>query len=300
MRRRALAIGTAIVALVATATAASVTSPASAVSTPSPSCGGEAGPLGVGGSWTCTFDDEFAGTSLNTSKWTPQVTATSGYTSGDTACFVDNPANISVSGGYLHLTALETAAPFTCDDPYGNFTTQETSGMVTTYGHFAQTYGAFEVQAELPQSVIEGLQETFWLYPQSLDGYGPWPDSGEIDFAEFYSEYPTLDVPYIHYDEAAPDPDVTAYDCIINPTTFNTYDVVWSPGTIEVLYNGNVCLTDHPDPAAPLTSPEPFDQPFFISLTQALGVGTNAYTPGVTQLPATTLIKYVRVWEPAS
>jgi beta-glucanase (GH16 family) len=266
---------------------------------PAGDCGG-VGPVGMSGSWTCTFDDEFTGTTLNPNNWTPQVTATSGYTSGATACFVNNPANISVSGGDLHLTALETAQPFTCQDPAGNFTTQETSGMVTTYGLFSQTDGAFEVNAELPSSVIEGLQETFWLYPESIDGYGPWPDSGEIDFAEFYSEFPVLDVPYIHYDEAGVDPNVTAYDCIILPDTFNTYGVDWSPGNITIYDNGQECLSDHYDPASPLTSPQPFDQPFFIALTQALGLYTNNYTPGVTQLPATTLINYVRAWAPAS
>ena len=255
---------------------------------------------GPSGPWTCTFDDEFNGTSLDTTKWTPQVTATSGYTSGRTACFVNNPNNISVSGGDLQLTALQTAAPFTCTDPAGSFTTQETSGMVTTFENFSQTYGAFEVRAEVPPSLIPGLQETFWLYPESIDGYGPWPDSGEIDFAEFYSEYPTLDIPFVHYNKTGADPNDTAYDCIIVPGTFNTYDVVWSPGTIQVLFNGNVCLTDHPTPAAPLSSPQPFDQPFFISLTQALGVAPNRYVSGVTQLPATTLVDYVRAWEPSS
>jgi beta-glucanase (GH16 family) len=172
--------------------------------------------------------------------------------------------------------------------------------MVMTYNHFSQTYGAFEVRAEVPASTIQGLQETLWLYPQNLTKYGPWPDSGEIDLAEFYSEYPTLDIPYIHYNEAGYDPNVTAYNCVITPGTFNTYDVLWSPGTISVYYNGKVCLTDHPTPALPLSSPQPFDQPFFFALTQALGMSTNAYTPGVTQLPATTLVDYVRAWQSAS
>ena len=35
-------------------------------------------------------------------------------------------------------------------------------------------------------------------------------------------------------------------------------------------------------------------------IIQALGVGTNAFTPGVTQLPATTQIDWVRAWAPAS
>ena len=125
-----------------------------------------------------------------------------------------------------------------------------------------------------------GLQETFWLYPKKLT-YGAWPTSGEIDFAEFYSQYPTLDVPAIHYTEAASgDPNVTSSHCTINQGAFNTYGVDWQPGLLTIYLNGKVCLTDHPNPAAPVSSPAPFNQPFMIALTQALGSGTDAYKAG--------------------
>jgi beta-glucanase (GH16 family) len=254
-------------------------------------------PLGVPGTWTCTFDDEFSGTKFDTTKWTPMLTADSGYTTGTASgapCYVDNPNTISESGGYLHLSVVKAAAPFSC---MSGFSTSFEAGMLTTYGLFSQTYGAFEVNAELPASTVKGLQETFWLYPQALT-YGPWPTSGEIDFAEFYSEYPTLDVPYIHYSEAAGgDPDVTAYDCTINQRNFNTYGVDWQAGTLTIYLNGNVCLVDHPNPGAPLSSPAPFNQAFFLALTQALGSTTDAYVPGTTQLPATTLVNWVRAWK---
>lgn len=253
-------------------------------------------PLAMPGTWTCTFDDEFNGTSLDTTKWTPQLTADSDFTSGTAsgwACYVDNPSTISESGGDLHLSVVQEPAPFNCLS--GRSTTFE-AGMVSTYGLFDQTYGAFEVNAELPASVANGLQETFWLYPQNLT-YGAWPNSGEIDFAEFYSEYPTLDIPYMHYTEAAGgDPNVTAYDCTINQKRFNTYGVDWQPGTLTIYLNGNICVVDHPNPAAPLTSPEPFNDPFFIALTQALGSGTDNYVAGTTHLPATTLVNWVRAW----
>jgi beta-glucanase (GH16 family) len=253
-------------------------------------------PLSMQGAWSCTFDDEFNGTSLDTTKWTPQLTANSGYTTGTAAgwpCYVDNPSTISESGGYLDLSVVQEPAPVSCADGYS---TPFEAGMVSTYGKFNQTYGAFEVNAELPASVAKGLQETFWLYPQTLT-YGAWPHSGETDFAEFYSQYPTLDVPYIHYTEAASgDPNVTAYNCTINQGQFNTYGMDWQPGTLTIYLNGNVCLVDHPNPAAPLASPEPFNDPFFLALTQALGSGTDAYVPGATQLPATTLIDWVRAW----
>ena len=49
------------------------------------------------------------------------------------------------------------------------------------------------------------------------------------------------------------------------------------------------------EPGAAAVKPAPFDQPFIVALTQALGVGANAVT-AATPLPATTQIDYVRVW----
>jgi beta-glucanase (GH16 family) len=280
-----------------TTTTTSTTTTTTTPPSNAPTCGGTPIYKSPGVAWNCTFDDEFNGTSLNTKNWAIQQTATSGYTSGDTACFTNSPNNVSVSGGYLNLTAREEAAPFTCADPFGNFPTQYTSGMVTSDGLFSQAYGLFEVNAKLPAATVQGLQETFWLWPNNSSKYGAaWPDSGEIDFAEFYSEFPTLDIPDIHYNAATYDPNVTAFNCVIDPTAFNTYGLEWTSTSLSVLINGNVCLVDHPDPAAPLTGNEPFDQPFFISLTQALGLYTNAFEPGTTPLPSTTQIDWVRVW----
>ncbi len=245
-------------------------------------------PLGLSGNWTCSFDDEFNGTSLNTSVWTPQLTANSGYVAG-ADCYVNNPDTVSVSGGYLNLSIVKVA-PFTCTSPTGSFTSDYEAGMVSTWDTFDQTYGAFEVNAKLPAATVAGLQETFWLYPQTL-AYGPWPDSGEIDFAEFYSEYPGDDVPYIHYADSGSDPDVTAYTCTIDQNAFNTYELDWQPGVLTVLYNGNVCLVDHP-----LTGQEPFNDPFFIALTQALGQTTNAPTAS-TPTSGTTQVDWVRAWK---
>jgi hypothetical protein len=55
-------------------------------------------------------------------------------------------------------------------------------------------------------------------------------------------------------------------------------------------------VADSWNPAAPLVKPQPFDQPFFINLTQALGIGANLFDPATTPLPATTQVDYVRVW----
>jgi beta-glucanase (GH16 family) len=283
-------------------------------STPSPpastsSCGGELPPAKPGdGSWTCAFDDEFDASTgdasaLDTSWWVPQVTATSGYTTGplgSEACYENSPNNISVSGGALHLTVRQEPAPVEC----GGLPTQYTAGMVSTYGTFNQTYGRFEVRAELPATTASGLQETLWLWPVNDTLYGSWPGSGEVDFSEFYSQYSNLDIPYIHYNYDASTVNtatntntVTAYNCQITPGQYNDYAVVWTPGSFTITINGSTCLIDNYVPDGGLTAPEPFDQPFFIALTQALGIDTNSFNPATTPLPATTSIDYVRVWK---
>src|SRR5688500_9354063 len=95
---RALALAGSIAAL-GFALSVAVESTAAAA----PRCGGAHIQKSTGGSWRCTFADEFKGTSLNENKWLPQRTDTSGYKSGLTACFVASPNNISVSNGRLRL-----------------------------------------------------------------------------------------------------------------------------------------------------------------------------------------------------
>jgi beta-glucanase (GH16 family) len=264
-----------------------------------PDCGGASVLPGPGGSWECTFGDEFEGGSLDQTKWIPQRTDTSGFTNGQTACFIDSPNNISVSGGSLKLTAREESEQFTCTDPHGDFETQYTSGMVSTAeGRFGQAFGRFEVRGKVSSAQVKGLHSAFWLWPVDPTRYGAWPGSGEIDIAELFSQVPDRAIPFIHYNHLAPDPSVTNNHCLIsNPDEFHTYAVEWTSSSIEIIYDGWTCLFHTLNPAPPLQSPQPFDRPFIVSLTQALGVGTNAFDPATTPLPATTEVDYVRVWQ---
>lgn len=243
----------------------------------------------------CTFSDEFSGGRLDTSKWLTQQTSNSGYHSG-AECFVDADKNVSVSEGMLNLTVQQEAAPFVCASPGGGYPTQYTSGSVSTWWRFSQTYGRFEIRARFPASQSAGLQSALWLYPQELK-YGPWPHSGEIDIAETYSKYPDRAIPYLHYTQTGPDPTATNNDCLIDDVSeFHTYAAEWTPTSITITYDGATCLVHSWNPAAPLTKPAPFDQPFIVVLTQALGIGDNTFSPASTPLPATTQVDYVRVW----
>jgi beta-glucanase (GH16 family) len=251
----------------------------------------------TGDYWRCTFTDGFNESSLDSGKWLAQRTDASGFTDGNTSCYVDDPDNVSVSAGTLKLTSREESSPFTCNDPYGDFSTRYTSGMVSTWGRYSQTYGRFEVRAKLSPVQVKGLQTAIWLWPSDATHYGSWPASGEIDIAEMFSAYPDRAIPYIHYNPAGIDPNVTNTNCTLSDlSAFHTYAVEWEPGRISVIYDGRTCLVDEYDPASPLTGSQPFDQPFIMALTQGLGVGGNAFDPETTPLPATTQFDYVRIW----
>jgi beta-glucanase (GH16 family) len=271
-------------------------------------CSGTTPPIAAPtGTWSCTFDDEFNGTALDTTKWAPTLASTSSYHTGplgSNVCYENNPSTISESGGYLNLSVVAESKAFVCKEIMHSFTTKYEGGMVNSMGIFSQQYGYFEARAEAPPVTVPGLQETLWLYPENETLYGPWPDSGEIDFAEFYSKYPTLDVPAVLFPGWKRDPNATSNTCSQAGTTpggqFNTYAVMWTPTTITTYYNGVACFSDtyasyvtYPDKA-----PAPYTQPFFLNLTAALGVNNgNQFKASVTPLPATSKIDWMRAWQ---
>lgn len=305
--RRSVTLGVLAAAVLSTY-AGQATPPANAASY---TCGGEIPAAKANGTaWVCTYNDEFNSATLDRTQWTPQTTVGSGFTSGSgaaTACYLDSPNNVSLASGVVKLTVRKETKPVAC----GSFSTYYTAGMVSTYAGFRQLNGRFEIRAKLPNVTVPGLQETLWLWPTNDTKYGAWPASGEIDLAEFYSQYAGWNIPYLHYNysvqpnwttntnvvTALPAPyNQPGMNCQYDKTNFNTYTVTWQPGEIDLNVNGNPCIIDHYISTTGTTKAAPFDQPFFIALTQALGVGSNALTAS-TPLPATTSVDYVRVWK---
>jgi beta-glucanase (GH16 family) len=253
-------------------------------------CGGERPAKPGGGSYTCTFSDNFTGSTLDSSKWMVQTTARSGYATGSD-CYVNSRNNISVAGGYLHLTSRVEPAPFICHSPLGHFTTSQTAGSVLTFDKFAQTYGRFEFRAKFPSTVGPGVDSALWMYPVK-PAYGAWPNSGEIDVAERFGT-PTADhiLPSVHY--AGEDSALsTGHGCVV-PTAdsaFHTYAVDWTTTTMYFRYDGHLCFQHFWTPNAPLVRPQPFDQAFDLVMTQT---GQRGAPVGTT---ITMDVDWVRAW----
>ena len=251
-----------------------------------------------GSDWECAFADDFDGDALDKSHWTVLSSLASGYRNGP-ECYLGDQSplgadDVVVAGGVLRLTARALDHEVACPSSSGDFPSRWTGAFVTTYGKYTTTYGRVEVRAAFPEVTVAGVHAALWLWPQEL-AYGS-EVTGEMDIAEYYSQYPDRAIPFLHYQPAVPDGTNTDNDCLVDdPSAMHSYVLEWEPGHVEISYDGTVCLDHDIAPAPPLTGSQPFDQPFTLNLTQALGLGTNAFTEA-TPLPATTTVDYVRVW----
>lgn len=287
----ALVVACAVASSIASVVIAPITSsPASAAE----SCGATI-LKPTGEAWRCTFADEFSGRVVNSKKWIPLTSQSSGLR-GNGDCWVNTAETVRVASGTLRLSTRKLSSPITCT-PRGAepFETSYVSGSLSTYLKFMQAFGRWEIRAKFPSLRTPGSQTALWLYPYQLTY--PWSaGSGEIDIAEFYTTYPDRVIPFIHYTTRTADPSVTNNYCLVqNPEEFHTYVLEWTRERVRILFDGRVCIDHLIDPALPLVAPQPLDIPFTTNLTQSLGVGTNSMDSN-TQFPLTTQIDYVHVW----
>ena len=263
-----------------TTTTTTTTIPTTTTTPPTTSC--DTLPKPGGGTWECSFNDEFSGTALDRDQVDAAAHGRRTRFDQGPECFVDDPDNISVDGGALKLTVRKEAAPFTCAEPARATQLHERHGVDPPRPGvgFAQTYGRYEIRAKVTGAKVTGLHEAFWTVARQRRS-ASWPSSGEIDIAEIYHQYPDRAIPYVHYNNWL-DPNVTNNYCMIDDIAeFHTYVLEWTPQRHQdQLRRRDVCIDDPWQPWLPQTGRQPFDQPFYLVLTQALGIGGQRLRPG--------------------
>lgn len=251
-----------------------------------PDCGTTVYRKPDGTPWKCTFGDDFNGTKLDTSVW--RVMSSDEFAFGVRKdCFMNSPKNVSVSGGVLNLVARRETTPVSCARGRGTFVTPYSSGMVSTYQKWEQAFGRFEFRAKFPYTEARGLQTSLWLWPDDASG-AVWPITGEIDVAEWYSQWPDRVIPFLHY-VALNDSKATNKECYVNRVQdWHTYLLEWEPGKIRISYDGRTCLVND-------TLSSPFDKPFFMAMFGGFGLARNAPTAAT---PAVNYSQFawVRAW----
>ena len=182
----------------------------------------------------------------------------------------------SVNSGILTITAN----PATQQNPYN---LPYTSGLITTYKTFHQTYGLFEMRAKLPAG--QGLWPAFWLLPSSNDY------TSELDAFEVLGSNPTQLFATTHgyYGENW---GVDSQMEPVNNTSdgFHVYGVDWAPQTVTFLMDGHIIAI------AP--TPTSMNKPMYILINLAVGgAGSWPGQPnGSTPWPARMQVDWVRAY----
>jgi beta-glucanase (GH16 family) len=256
-----------------------------------PSSSGDGSSSGPGngnqgsGDWQVVWADDFDGSAgVDNSKWKVQ-TGCFGLANDEKQCYVDNRENLFVQNGILNIKAINAPPPSpssgTCKvSPTVSacaHDTGATSARIHTHinsTHNTWKYGRFEAKMKLPSGSF--LWPGFFMLPGS-NTYGSWPSSGEIDIMEARSQVRNTIVQSLHYGKAFPYNKQTTFETDIGVDAnrdFHVYGVDWSLNEIVWRVDGKETKRQSLDTTlAPSYNHAraPFDQPFYVVLSLAVG-----------------------------
>lgn len=216
-------------------------------------------PYGPPGTWTLTFDDEFNGTSLDTSKWSPCWFYP---TCGSMNNVSTSPANVSVGGGYATLTLASSSSGATIE-------TNPNGGAGTGYQF---QYGVVEARIWFPGDGTHCYNWPAWW----TDGQS-WPANGENDIAEVLDGPMTVN--YHSSSGAHNQGAVPGYWC----GGFHTYTLNRQNGHADVYFDGTLVKSYSTDDGG---------APQYL----IINVGSSSSYPAY-GTAAQVKVDYVRAWQ---
>ena len=268
------------------------------------------------GNWTLALDEEFSGTTLNTSVWSKGY-RWKGPMSADIAAM--RPENVTVANGVCNIKIEKRTAQNS--DMFGDSpdtTLNYCSGCIQTFTKWTQAYGYFEARLKMPGS--PGTWPAFWIMPDRGATYDYWttrvdvgndsntiPMGNEIDIFEhmgtwinasgtsrLHSGYiwaygSGASSEYVHQNG------VLGTQCLGSPDgQYHNYGLYWAPGQLIYYIDGKVAMRrDYQTNVS--VCPEYIILNCAVSTDDWTGipVTTAAIDAG---LPTNMLIDYVRVY----
>lgn len=257
------------------------------------------------GSYTLIFDEDFLGSSLDTTIWTLGWQATSGISGpinaattpgvdGEAAAYNSNHVVVSDSILSLELTQTNIVSGGVTYPYTGSCITSNPATLGGSDG-FQFTGGAVEFYANLPAGTV-GSATVIANWPALwLDGQN-WPVTGEIDVMEGLGGtvqwhcWSTLNQPGVG--AAAPGQGDGTDVPYFSPYAggWHKYGATWdptaSPSQIDWYYDGVLVGT--------LQTGTNFDSPMYLILNNTTGWQSGP------ELAGTVQVDWVKVWQPAS
>jgi beta-glucanase (GH16 family) len=232
--------------------------------------------------WRIIANDEFEGSTLNTTLWT----AANRKDSHNNEKQYYHPNQVTVSNGNLNLTAINV--------PRDGKAYQ--SGLITSKALYGP--GRFEVRTNLPTT--QGMWPAFWLNANNVD----WPKGGEIDILENRGSQPNLVSSAYHWQVSQTQPCCDGHQYVFKERTYSgpssgnyhnehhTYAVEWEENQLRFYVDGSLYHSVTENSNRPI-----YETPKNIIVNLAVGGDFGGDPDGSTVFPQTMQVDYVRVWQ---
>ena len=309
--------------------AATMAMTASAIAAPSAFAApqSEAAQSGAPAGYSLAFSDEFNGPALDTSKWGYQYGCfdTNKHTQ---AQYTDSTDNVSVSNGYLNLTARRSptkpnGTPRTCKNGSETYDAPFTSGMISTKTSngnvlYAAPSSGFYMESRIKLPKARSSWSSLWMTGVK----GNWPSNGEVDIFESKGYDPNYLMSNTHTPRAGKPHSSEQHQRLMTGDTassqdeFHVYGVLKTKDKIQFFLDG---APTHTVNMSDIKGDNPFldeDNNLIIRLNHMVGgsyLANAANTADKTYVDATKfasdyddvanstmLVDYVRVYTPSS
>lgn len=239
-----------------------------------------------------TFADEFAGTTIDRSKWRFDTSrnALGWYNNEQQYYSAARSKNARIESGALVIEARREKLSKAQFDDWGG-QDYSSAKLVTrrAYG-----YGFYEVRAKVPRG--RGIWPAIWLLPAS----GKWPDSGEIDVMEMVGWDPNVIHATLHsraFNHRLGTQRGAQKWVATSCTAFHRYQLDWRPDAITIGIDDRAYMrvaNDQPGGAAAW----PFTRPYQLILNVAVG-GDWGGQKGIDDkaFPQRLTVDHVRYWQ---
>lgn len=222
--------------------------------------------------WVLTFSEEFDGSELSYPKWVPHD-PWGHERNREGQAYV--PGAIAVKEGMARIVARRELAK------YDGVQREFTSGMMTTLGSFAQTYGRFEIRCRAAAG--KGLESKFWLLPV------PSTEIPAIDIFDVVGGDPTKALFANRWGDEKTERSFTgSYGVADMSDGFHIVAVEWDENRIVWTVDGTERFRS--------TTGVPH-QPLYLAVNLAVGGLQAKYPDQTTGFPAVFEIDYIHVYQ---
>ena len=239
--------------------------------------------------WVAVWADEFNGDELDMTKWSYEINDSGG---GNNELQYYTDKNAIVSDGTLKIEARKER----------HISRDYTSSRIVSKYKGDFKYGRVVARAKMPSG--RGTWPAIWMMP-TMNTYGGWPASGEIDIMEYVGYRPNYFHSSLHtkkYNHINGTELTSEMKVIDAENEFYTFEIIWEPGLIESYVDGykiaSFKYTAAFNQEVDYHEAFPFDQEFFLIVNLAIG-GNWGGAQGVDDsiFPTALEVDYIRVYQ---